>query len=73
MEVFLRVYWEDPRIEIRGNESSDHLELTWEKEPKFWIPDVYIRQLREMKILSLFQEMASVRLYRNHTVRLSIG
>ncbi|KAL1140611.1 hypothetical protein AAG570_000541, partial [Ranatra chinensis] len=74
LEVFLQVYWEDPRINITADlDDSEHLELTWEKDQKFWVPDVYIRQLREMKVLSLFQEMTSVRLYRNHTMRISIG
>lgn len=52
---------------------ADYLEIMWDKEQKFWVPDVYIRQLREMKVLSLFQEMISVRLFRNHTIRVSIG
>ncbi|KAG8242378.1 hypothetical protein J6590_067414, partial [Homalodisca vitripennis] len=51
----------------------DHLELTWGKENDFWVPDLYIRQLREMKVLSLFQDMTSVRLYRNQTMRVSMG
>ncbi|XP_024081563.1 glycine receptor subunit alpha-2-like isoform X2 [Cimex lectularius] len=74
LEVFLQVYWEDHRINITEDLLDlDHLELTWEKEQKFWVPDLYIRQLRDMKVLSLFQEMTSVRLYRNHTMRVSIG
>uniref|UniRef100_A0A1B6E4Y7 Neurotransmitter-gated ion-channel ligand-binding domain-containing protein n=1 Tax=Clastoptera arizonana TaxID=38151 RepID=A0A1B6E4Y7_9HEMI len=74
LEVFLQVYWEDNRIEVIDDTGHlDHLELTWEKEQQFWVPDLYIRQLREMKVLSLFQEMTSVRLYKNHTMRVSIG
>ncbi|XP_073985472.1 glycine receptor subunit alpha-2-like isoform X2 [Rhodnius prolixus] len=74
LEVFLQVYWEDHRINITAElEGTDHLELTWEKEQKFWVPDLYIRQLRDMKVLSLFQEMTSFRLYKNHTMRVSIG
>lgn len=74
MEVFLQVYWLDRRVRMADNTSHlDHLELTWGKENDFWVPDLYIRQLREMKVLSLFQDMASVRLYRNQTMRVSIG
>ncbi|KAF6206473.1 hypothetical protein GE061_017706 [Apolygus lucorum] len=75
LEVFLQVYWEDTRINITEElaDTEDHLELTWDKEQKFWIPDLYIRQLRDMKVLSLFQEMTSVRIYRNQTMRVSIG
>ncbi|XP_025207706.1 glycine receptor subunit alpha-3-like isoform X3 [Melanaphis sacchari] len=71
LDVFLHVYWEDPRIWILGNASQ--VELTWDKDPKFWIPDLYIRQLREMKVLTLFQDLASIRLYDNSTLRISIG
>lgn len=71
LDVFLHVYWDDLRIRILGNASQ--VELTWDKDPKFWIPDLYIRQLREMKVLTLFQEIASIRLYNNSTLRISIG
>ncbi|XP_046681545.1 glycine receptor subunit beta-type 4-like [Homalodisca vitripennis] len=74
LEVFLQVYWTDRRIRMADNLSGvDHLELTWGKENDFWVPDLYIRQLREMKVLSLFQDMTSVRLYRNQTMRVSMG
>ncbi|XP_025411453.1 glycine receptor subunit alpha-4-like isoform X3 [Sipha flava] len=71
LDVFLHVYWEDPRIRILDNTSQ--VELTWDKDPRFWIPDLYIRQLREMKVLTLFQDIASIRLYNNSTLRISIG
>ncbi|XP_050434859.1 glycine receptor subunit alphaZ1-like [Adelges cooleyi] len=71
LDVFLYVYWEDTRMRIVDN--SSQVELTWDKEPKFWIPDLYIRQLREMKVLTLFQDIASIRLYSNSTLRISIG
>ncbi|KAK6625241.1 hypothetical protein RUM43_005535 [Polyplax serrata] len=71
LDVFLQVYWEDPRIRILGE--FDYAELTWQQRDRFWVPDLYIRQLREMKVLLLFQEMTSVRLYRNSTMRVSIG
>ncbi|KAL0272175.1 UNVERIFIED_CONTAM: hypothetical protein PYX00_005255 [Menopon gallinae] len=51
----------------------DSVELTWQQRDRFWVPDLYIRQLREMKVLLLFQEMTSVRLYKNSTMRVSIG
>jgi len=71
LDVFLHVYWDDARIRILDNTSQ--VELTWDKDPKFWIPDLYIRQLREMKVLTLFQDIASIRLYSNSTLRISIG
>ncbi|XP_065215872.1 glycine receptor subunit alpha-2-like isoform X2 [Planococcus citri] len=72
LDVFLQVYWQDPRIRIIDNK-TDQLELAWDKDHKFWVPDLYIRQLREMRVLSVFQEMAAIRLYRNSTLRISIG
>ena len=71
----MQVYWQDARVKINNasNSTFDVIELTWQEQQKFWVPDLYIRQLREMKVLSLFQEMASVRLYKNQTMRISIG
>lgn len=39
----------------------------------FQVPDLYIRQLREMKVLKLFEEISSLRLYKNSTVVFSLG
>jgi hypothetical protein len=71
----MNVYWEDLRVFIDDavNITDDYVEITWEDRHSFWIPDLYIRQLRDMKVLSLFQEMTSIRLYRNNTFRVSIG
>ncbi|XP_049789238.1 glycine receptor subunit alpha-4-like [Schistocerca nitens] len=73
LDVFLYVHWRDPRVHIRNDTDVNHVELTWKHRERFWVPDLYIRQLREMKVLSLFQEMTSLRLFRNHTMRISIG
>lgn len=75
LDVFMNVYWEDVRVFIDNdvNISDEYVEITWEDRHKIWIPDLYIRQLRDMKVLSLFQEMTSIRLYRNNTFRVSIG
>jgi hypothetical protein len=75
LDVFMYVYWEDLRVFIDAevNKSDEYVEITWEDRHNFWIPDLYIRQLRDMKVLSLFQEMTSIRLYRNNTLRVSIG
>ena len=73
--MFLYVYWEDVRVYIDSevNKSDEYVEITWEDSKNIWIPDLYIRQLRDIKVLSLFQEMTSIRLYRNNTLRVSIG
>lgn len=73
--MFLKVIWEDPRIvpnktiELPAN----YLQLTSEERHMFWVPDLYIRQLREMRVLSLFEEISSLRLHQNSTISLSIG
>ncbi|CAB3363870.1 glycine receptor subunit alpha-4-like [Cloeon dipterum] len=71
IDVFLQVYWQDPRVHLLGN--RDHVELTWAQRHSFWVPDLYIRQLRDMRMVQVFQEMASMRLYANSTFRVSIG
>lgn len=79
-DVFLQVVWEDKRIEVI-NKSNDidyvpaksYIELTAQERHKIWVPDLYIRQLREMKVLTLFEEISILRLYQNSTIILSIG
>ncbi|XP_037926157.1 glycine receptor subunit alpha-4-like isoform X2 [Hermetia illucens] len=75
-DVFLQVIWEDRRIRPRIDENrttTKYVELKIDERHKIWVPDLYIRQLREMKVLSLFEEISSLRLYKNSTVALSIG
>nr|XP_034840093.1 glycine receptor subunit alpha-4-like isoform X2 [Maniola hyperantus] len=71
LDVFLQVSWEDLRLNVPFNKS--YIDLPWEFRQLIWMPDLYIWQLQTMKILSVLQEMASLRLYVNHTVSVSIG
>lgn len=71
-DVFLQVVWMDSRIKTQAEKS--YMELTLEQRNQIWIPDLYIRQLREMKILNgLFEEISSLRIYENSTISMSIG
>lgn len=74
-DVFLHVQWVDLRITPKHQELGDknYIELTNAERHSIWVPDLYIRQLREMKVLTLFEEISSLRLYRNSTISLSIG
>ena len=74
-DVFLQVIWEDYRIKPKTDQlgNKDYIELTTEERHSIWVPDLYIRQLREMKVLTLFEEISSLRLYENSTISLSIG
>lgn len=53
--------------------TQEFIDLKVEERQKLWVPDLYIRQLREMKVLTLFEEISSLRLYRNSTVVFSLG
>lgn len=57
--------------ELKADES--YIQLTSDERHMIWVPDLYIRQLREMRVLSLFEEISSLRLYMNSTITLSIG
>jgi hypothetical protein len=79
-DVFLQVIWDDNRIkpsnktdDLLGLGTKNYIELTTEERHAIWVPDLYIRQLREMKVLTLFEEISSLRLYENSTISLSIG
>lgn len=73
--MFLQVVWIDSRLKPHAelNKAKTFIELTIEQRNQIWIPDLYIRQLREMKILKLFEEISSLRIYENSTISMSIG
>jgi hypothetical protein len=72
--VFLQVVWMDARLRPSTDTGEKgYIELTIEQRNQIWTPDLYIRQLREMKIFKLFEEISSLRIYENSTVSLSIG
>lgn len=66
--------WLDKRIKpSEALRPKQYIELTMEQRNHFWIPDLYIRQLREMKVLKVFEEISSLRIYENSTISLSVG
>ncbi|XP_050345610.1 glycine receptor subunit alpha-4-like isoform X2 [Nymphalis io] len=71
LDVFLQVSWEEMRLKVPPGRS--YIDLPWEFRQLIWTPDLYIWQLQTMRILSVLQEMASLRLYANRTVSVSIG
>ncbi|CAH0604810.1 unnamed protein product [Chrysodeixis includens] len=71
LDVFLQVSWADSRLHVPPN--MPFIDLPWEFRALIWTPDLYIWQLQTMRILSVLQEMASLRLYSNRTVSVSIG
>lgn len=73
-DVFLQVVWLDKRIRPVADLGPKHyIELTMDQRNAIWVPDLYIRQLREMKILKVFEEISSLRIFENSTISLSIG
>lgn len=74
-DVFLQVVWLDPRLKPTSAHlgPKHYIEITMEKRKNIWLPDLYIRQLREMKILKVFEEISSLRIYENSTVVRSIA
>ncbi|XP_055532254.1 glycine receptor subunit alpha-2-like isoform X1 [Wyeomyia smithii] len=75
IDAFLQVIWEDTRlVPVEEPEMTKlYVELTPTERNMVWVPDLYIRQLREMKVMTLLEEMSSLRLYKNSTLALSIG
>lgn len=71
LDVFLQVSWTEPRLHMPPGLAF--LDLPWEFRQLIWTPDLYIWQLQTMKLQSVLQEMASLRLYSNGTVSVSIG
>lgn len=73
-DVFLQVVWLDKRVRpLAALDRKNYIELTMDQRNVIWVPDLYIRQLREMKILKVFEEISILRIYENSTISLSIG
>uniref|UniRef100_A0A1B0ETA9 Putative ligand-gated ion channel n=1 Tax=Lutzomyia longipalpis TaxID=7200 RepID=A0A1B0ETA9_LUTLO len=63
-DVFLQMTWQDLRIHPTHPDNEElrmngFVEITLEQRSLLWIPDLYIRQLREMKLLKLFEEISN--------------
>ncbi|XP_030027201.1 gamma-aminobutyric acid receptor subunit delta isoform X3 [Manduca sexta] len=71
LDVFLQVSWAENRLHMPSG--MPFIDLPWEFRQLIWTPDLYIWQLQTMRIMSVLQEMASLRLYSNGTVSVSIG
>ncbi|XP_059057061.1 glycine receptor subunit alpha-4-like [Achroia grisella] len=71
LDIFLQASWEERRLNVPSE--IPFIDLPWEFRELIWTPDLYIWQLQSMKILSVLKEMASLRLYSNGTVSVSIG
>ncbi|XP_026758040.1 gamma-aminobutyric acid receptor subunit delta-like isoform X2 [Galleria mellonella] len=71
LDIFLQASWEERRLNVPPE--IPFIDLPWEFRELIWTPDLYIWQLQSMKILSVLKEMASLRLYSNGTVSVSIG
>ncbi|XP_062549549.1 glycine receptor subunit alpha-2-like isoform X1 [Armigeres subalbatus] len=76
IDAFLQVTWEDPRLvpdDSAGTMTKEYMELTPTEQMTVWVPDLYIRQLREMRVMTLFEEISKLRLYKNSTLVLTKG
>lgn len=71
LDVFLQLSWSETRLHTPPGKSF--IDLPWEFRQLIWMPDLFIWQLQTMRIHSVLQEIAELRLYSNGTVSLVIG
>lgn len=71
LDVFLQLSWRESRLHIPPGKTF--IDLPWEFRQLIWMPDLFIWQLQTMRIHSVLQEIAELRLYSNGTVSLVIG
>ena len=82
MEMTLRLYWKDKRIApnrkyCRANDSLHGAYVTLipdlmaAKNDKFWIPDIFINEAKNVRSPTVHLKPSSLRVYEDHTIRLS--
>merc|ERR1712241_1222592 len=77
LETTLRLYWKDTRVKpkpqfLDSNDSvGEYFTLNPDKATKFWMPDVFIDQAKALRVPTYYTRPASLRLYRDSTIRYS--
>lgn len=72
LETTLRMYWRDPRLQVEhllGNSSRDYILLHPDTSKFIWFPDIYIDFAKALRMPTVIVKPASLRIYRNSTVR----
>jgi len=77
LETTLRLFWKDMRIKPRQEhiESEDsigqYITLNPSKAGSIWMPDIFIDQVKTLRVPSFFTRPASLRVYNDSTIRYS--
>jgi len=77
LETTLRLFWKDPRIKPRQEhiESEDsigqYITLNPRRADSIWMPDIFIDQVKALRVPSFYTRPASLRVYNDSTIRYS--
>ena len=71
LETSLKFYWPDPRISVDQRKIQDkkYVTLNSEEYSRFWIPDIFIDQAKDLRDPTFYRKPASFRVYNNGTMR----
>ncbi|CAB4065750.1 unnamed protein product [Lepeophtheirus salmonis] len=72
IETTLRLYWVDERLSVKHlleNSSMDYILLHPKVAKLIWFPDIYIDFAKDLRIPTYMTPPASLRIYRNSTIR----
>lgn len=71
MDVFLRLYWTETRLLLPETYLNSSLPMRVNKEEisQFWVPDLFIVQLRQIKNREIFHELKDFKIFVNKTIR----
>jgi len=73
IETTMRLYWQDQRLQVEHllpeNSSDSYILLHPDTSKHLWFPDLYIDFAKALRIASFMVPPASLRIYRNSTLR----
>lgn len=73
MDLLLRIYWLENRVTVNRNfldknNKSRPVSLDADVVDMFWFPDIYIRQMKNMKLMEMFYKLRSMKLFNTGQV-----
>ena len=69
LETTIRLFWIDNRVKMAFPEVHEYVTLNPKAAERFWIPDIFIDQAKEMRIPTYFTRPASIRIYNDSKIR----
>ena len=71
LETTIRMFWRDFRVNADMEPGQEYITLNPKGAEYFWIPDIFIDRSKSVRIPTYYVQPASLRIYKDHTLRYS--